>query len=106
MSAYTSIANLETLAAAPARGILSQTVYNDDMIKVVHFGFAADEELSEHTASMPAILQIITGDVRLTLGPDTMEAGPGTWVHMPANLSHSVYARTPTIMLLTLIKRG
>jgi len=31
-------------------------------------------------------------------------AAPGTWIHMPANLSHSVVAKTPLIMLLTLYR--
>ena len=42
-------------------------------------------------------------DSRLTLGSDEMSAAPGTWVHMPPNLSHSVYAETPVVMLLYLL---
>jgi hypothetical protein len=28
----------------------------------------------------------------------------GTWVHMPANLKHSIEAITPVLMLLVLLK--
>ena len=68
------------------------------------FGFAQGEELSEHTASMPALLHFLKGEARLTLGQDTMEAGPGSWIHMPTGLRHSIQAKTPVVMLLVLLK--
>ncbi len=103
---HTLISNLATVDDIPEAGILSRTLHQDDQIKVVFFGFATGEELSEHTASMPVVLQIITGQARLTLGEETVEAGPGAWVHMTAHLPHSVMAEKPTIMLLTLLKQG
>lgn len=103
---HTLIPNLATMTDIPQAGIHSQTLHHDEQIKVVLFGFAAGEELSEHTASMPALLQIISGQARLTLGDDTVEAAPGTWAHMAAHLPHSILAVQPTIMLLTLLKQG
>jgi quercetin dioxygenase-like cupin family protein len=103
MSNYTYVADLAA-QDIPADGILSRTIYNDDHVKVVLFGFGTGQELSEHTASMPAILQIVQGDAQLGLGDDTVDAGAGTWVHMPAQLRHSVRAKTPVVMLLVLLK--
>jgi quercetin dioxygenase-like cupin family protein len=68
------------------------------------FGFGQGEELSEHTASMPAVLQILQGEATVTLGDDHYEAKPATWVHMPAGLKHSIQAKTPVVMLLLLLK--
>lgn len=90
--------------APPADGILSRTLLNAAGLKVVAFGFAAGEELSEHTASLPAVLQILQGEATLTLGNDRRPAGPGTWVYLPAQLPHSVHAKTPVVMLLLLLK--
>ncbi len=101
--AYTLIADLGA-QEIPADGILSRTLYSDGHAKVVLFAFAAGQELSEHTASMPAILQIVRGTARLTLGTDSVDATAGTWVHMPAQLAHGVRATTPLIMLLVLLK--
>lgn len=84
--------------------IISRTFYTDDQFKAILFGFAQGQELSEHTASVPAILHFLEGEAQLTLGKDPFEAKPGTWVHMPANLPHSVYAKTPTKMLLIMLK--
>ncbi len=101
---FTLIADLAAQAEPPAGGILSRTIYQDDRIKVVVFGFDADQELSEHTASTPALVQILRGEATLTLGTETADAAPGTWVHMPANLPHAVHAHTPTVMLLVLLR--
>jgi quercetin dioxygenase-like cupin family protein len=101
---YTWLELLDQAPEAPADGILSRTLYTDEQVKAVWFGFAAGQELSEHTASMPAILLFLKGEAGLTLGGDERTAHEGAWVHMPANLSHSVRARTPLIMLLLLLK--
>ena len=53
---------------------------------------------------MPAVLHFLQGEASVTLGNDTAEAGPGTWVHMPKGLRHSIQARTPVVMLLLLVK--
>ena len=90
----------------PEDGTLSRTVYADKRVKAVIFGFDTGQELSEHTASMPAIIHILKGEAQITLGGDEHSAKAGTWVHMPANLNHSIHANTPTIMLLLMLKNA
>ena len=85
--------------------ILTRTLFNDDDVKVVIFGFGQGEELSEHTASMPAILHFISGEATFTLGDETVEAQPGTWIHMAPKLKHSVKTKTPVVMFLLLLKK-
>jgi quercetin dioxygenase-like cupin family protein len=103
MTDYTLFVDLAKEVQPPDKGILSRTLFSDDRLKAVVFGFAQGEELSEHTASMPAVLHFLQGEARLTLGDDTLEARPGTWVHMPRGLRHSIQARTPVVMLLLLL---
>jgi quercetin dioxygenase-like cupin family protein len=104
MNAYTHINDLAKEAQLPEKGILSRTLFNDDRLKAVIFGFAQGEELSEHTASMPAILHFLHGEATVTLGDDKHEAKAGTWVHMPTGQRHSIQAKTPVVMLLLLMK--
>jgi quercetin dioxygenase-like cupin family protein len=102
---YTCIPDLsDLLTTIPADSIVSRTFYTGGQIKAILFGFAAGQELSEHTASQPAILHILQGEARLTLGDDTLDASAGTWAAMPAFLKHSVVAKTPLTMLLLLLK--
>jgi len=106
MSAYTFIPDLAQAADTPSDGILSRTVHQDDHIKVVLFAFAAGQELSEHTASTAALLHVVSGRARLTLGGDTVNAGPGSWVHMPPLLKHAIHTEVPTVMQLVLLKQA
>ena len=101
---YTHIVDLAQEAEPPDDGILSRTLFDDETVKAVSFGFGQDQELSEHTTSKPAILHSIKGKARLRLGDDTVDAQPGTWIHMPADLKHSIQAKTPVVMLLLLLK--
>ena len=101
---YSLIDNLnEKLPEIPADSIVSRTIFQDENNKVILFGFAAGQELSEHTASKPAILHFLEGEVELTLGEETHQVKTGAWVHMPPNLPHSVAAKTQVIMLLMLL---
>lgn len=104
-SLYTYIADLLTqVPDIPPDSIVSRTFYQDERLKAILFSFAAGQELSEHTAAQPAILYILRGEADLTLGHDAVEAQAGTWVQMPSRLPHSLYAKTPVVMLLLLFK--
>lgn len=104
IGAYSFLADLRAEVEIPKDGILSRTVFNDERLKAVLFGFDAGQELSEHTAAMPAVIHILEGEAEVLLGADRREAGPGTWIHMPAGLHHALIARTPVVMLLLLIR--
>ena len=104
MTTYTHFIDLAKEVEPPSDGILSRTIFQDDKIKAVAFGFAKDQELSEHTAAKPAMLFFVKGEATVGLGEDAQEAQAGTWVHMPANLKHSIKAKTPLVMLLVLLK--
>jgi len=67
-SNFTHIVDLAKEVEPPEDGILTRTLFNDAHVKAVIFGFGQGEELSEHTASMPAILHLISGEAILTLG--------------------------------------
>ena len=102
--AYTFIGDLAKEVTIPENGILSRTLHNDDRSKVIAFGFAAGQELSAHTAPMPAILYFVSGEARLRLGDDEMDATAGSFAHMPPQLEHGIVARTPVVMLLVMLK--
>lgn len=103
-TSYTHILDLAREAEPPADGILSRTVFHDDRLKAVVFGFGQGQELSEHTAAKPALLFFVKGEASVGLGDDMQDAQAGTFVHMPAGLKHSIRARSPLVMLLVLLK--
>jgi quercetin dioxygenase-like cupin family protein len=101
-----TIVDLRAPVETPDDGIVSRAIYNDDDVRVVHFSFAPGQQLSDHTAPMPVTLEVVEGEATITLGDEVVEGRPGTWMHMPANTPHSVVARTPLVLLLTLLKHS
>lgn len=84
--------------------IVSRTVVAEPALRVVLFGFAPGQELTEHKTPMAATIQIIAGEGTLVLGEETLPAGPGDLFYMQPNLPHSVKAETSLTMLLTMVK--
>lgn len=103
MPNYVAIENLLNELEIPKDGTLSRTLHRDDRVKVVLFGFAGGQELSQHTASVPAIIEILSGEARVTLDGEEKELSRGSWVFMEANLPHAVYAKSDVVMLLTML---
>jgi quercetin dioxygenase-like cupin family protein len=103
---HSVIANLFEEIQVPEKGILSHTVHNDESVKIILFGFSPGQELTAHTAPMPATIQVLRGEAQVTLGEDTHPAAAGCLIHMQPNLTHGIVAQTPVLMLLTLVKAG
>ena len=80
MKPYLYLADLtKETPEVPGQSILSRTFFEDDRMKAILFAFAPGQELSEHTASVPAMLHFLQGEADLTLGGEAQKAGPGTW---------------------------
>ena len=94
----------ELAVNVPEGGILSRTVLKAPDVNVILFHFAPGEELSEHTAAVPAILHFLEGTAQLTVGDHVQQAHAGTWVHMAAHTPHSIVAETAVSMLLLMLK--
>jgi quercetin dioxygenase-like cupin family protein len=99
----TVIDDLNDRLEIPTDGTLSMVLYRDDRLRVVGFAFDAGQELTEHTSALPVVIQVISGRLDLVLGDQKAQAGPGSWIHLPARLPHSVHATEPTRMLLTML---
>ncbi|MET8953354.1 cupin domain-containing protein [Streptomyces sp. NPDC004393] len=97
---------IEDLAAElppPEEGTLSRVLYRDDRLRVIEFAFATGAELTEHTSPLPVVIQVVQGRLDLVLDQETAVARPGSWIHLPPRLPHTVRATEPTVMLLTML---
>lgn len=105
MDEFTYIADLKEMTGEiSAESIISRKLLKNEQIHATLFGFAAGQELTEHTAFRPAMLHFLSGRGTVTLGEETQPAGAGTWVFMPAHLPHSIVAETELKMLLVLLQ--
>ncbi len=105
MTDHTFVPDLAAEGPVPPRGILSQTISDEDGVELVLFSFATGERLSEHTSARPAIVHVLSGEAELMAGGATYEAGPGAWLRMAAETRHAILARTPLVMALYLLPR-
>lgn len=84
-------------------GIVSRTLMKTSTARVVLFGFAAGQELSEHTSPHQALIQILSGACEFTLAGKAHTVKTGDLLYMPPNLPHAVKATEQFSMLLTLL---
>lgn len=87
-----------------AQSTVSKVVANEGPLRLVVFAFDTGEELTEHTASVPVVLQILTGSATVEANGDEVELRTGGWLFLEANEPHSVVAGEPTKMLLTMVR--
>ena len=87
-----------------ANGIVSRTLLRTENSRVVLFGFSAGQELTEHTSTQHAVIQILTGECEVSLAGQPHNLKAGDLLYIPPNLRHAVKATTIFSMLLTLSK--
>lgn len=85
-------------------GIVSRTLMRSPNGRVVLFGFAEGQELTEHTSTQQALIEILSGECEFSLGGQPHVVKAGDLIYMPPNLPHAVKATKQFSMLLTLIK--
>ena len=85
-------------------GIVSRTLLRTPHSRVVLFGFAAGQELTEHTSTQHAVIQILSGECEFSLAGKPHVLRAGDLLYMPPNLPHAVKATQSFSMLLTFSK--
>lgn len=85
-------------------GIVSRTMLKTPYGRVVLFGFAEGQELTEHTSPHHALIQILEGECDFATAGQWHRLKAGDVLYMPPNLPHAVRATRQFSMLLTLFK--
>ena len=85
-------------------GIVSRTLLSTAHSRAVLFGFAEGQELTEHTSTQHATIQILSGECEFSLAGKPHRLNAGDLLYMPPNLPHAVKATKQFSMLLTLSK--
>lgn len=104
MDPFTLIPSVRDAIELQKDSIVSKTVHTNAHVKVVLMALDTGQELSEHTAAMGAIIQILEGVAKVGLGDSSNECAAGAWIYMEPGLRHAVLAIEPTVLLLSLIK--
>jgi quercetin dioxygenase-like cupin family protein len=84
--------------------VVSRTIKKSREGTLTVFAFDEGEELSTHSAPFDAYVQILDGEVEITVGEEVLRPPAGTTVLMPADIPHALHALTPFKMLLIMIR--
>jgi len=104
MAPYTFL-NTDSDVTIPESGARNKTVFEDESLRVIAFGIAADHAIPPHTAPIPIVLYFVSGEAEVTAGDDTLSAQAGAFIHMEARLLHGIHAKTPVKMLVLMLKQ-
>ena len=85
-------------------GIVSRTLVRTERVRVVLFGFSPGQELTEHTSTYEATVQVLAGACDFVLFGKTHQMKAGDFLYMPPNAPHALKATEQFSMLLTLCK--
>jgi len=98
------VTDLEAMVQIAEDGIVSKSIVENEHHKIILFCLAPGQELSEHTASVPAAIHVLRGRGTVKLGDTVHETGPGRLYYMPAELRHAVVAEDELVFLLTMFR--
>jgi quercetin dioxygenase-like cupin family protein len=87
-----------------ANGIVSRLLFRSPTTRVVLFGFDQGQELSEHTSTSHALIQVLSGSCEFSLEGTPRRLKAGDLLYLPPNLPHALKATEKFSMLLTLLK--
>ena len=85
-------------------GIVSRTLWRTPAARVVLFGFSEGQELTEHTSTQHALIQVLSGECDFSLSGKAHSLKSGDFLYLPPGAPHAVKATQQFSMLLTLFK--
>lgn len=99
-----NVDRLDRLVEPSPAATLSRSLLATPGFRQTLFGMDAGQELSEHTSSFLAIVQVISGILRVTVPGRELEMQRDTWLTLPPDTPHAVRAIEPARFLLTLVR--
>ena len=93
---YKNIAKKEKITLADqieyqAGQVVSKTLVQNDKVSMTLFSFDKGEEISTHAAAGDAMVTVLDGTGRFTVGGEVFTLNAGETLIMPKDIPHAVY---------------
>lgn len=95
------VLKLKDLVKAEAGQIVSKTLIQNPHISITLFAFSKGEEISTHESNGDALVTVLEGTGRFTIGGKDYKVKKHESIVMPANVPHAVNADEDFKMILT-----
>ncbi len=96
--------HLEKFVDYAQGSVVSKTLLKKNTGNITLFAFDQGQGLSEHTAPFDAVVHILDGEARITIGGQAQIVSSGEMLIMPAGIPHSLQAEKRFKMLLIMIR--
>lgn len=80
--------------------VVSKTLVQNELVSMTIFSFDKGEEISSHAAGGDAMVTVLEGKGRFTIGGEVYILNEGETVIMPKGIPHAVYGEEKFKMLL------
>lgn len=84
---------LKNLVAYQEGQVVSKTLVQNDYVSVTLFSFDKGEEISTHASGGDAMVTVLEGAGKFTIGGDVFILNEGETIIMPKNVPHAVYGQ-------------
>ena len=96
--------DVRDLVSVQEGSVVSRTLVDRPVGTVTAFAFDKGQALSEHSAPYDALVQVVEGELEISIGGESHKVTSGRWLLMPADIPHALKAKEPSVMLLTMIR--
>ena len=90
---YKNIVELKNLVAYQEGQVVSKTLVQNDYVSVTLFSFDKGEEISTHASGGDAMVTVLEGTGKFTIGGDVFILKEGETIIMPKDVPHAVYGQ-------------
>lgn len=102
--AFSKVLNLKDLVSYQEGQVISRTVAQIPTANITLFSLDKGEGISTHVTSGDAMVQILDGTAKITIGNNVFTVKEGETIIMPSDIPHGLEAVERFKMLLTVIK--
>jgi quercetin dioxygenase-like cupin family protein len=96
--------NVSSMVDYADGGVVSKELIHSDSGSVTMFSFDAGQRLSEHSAPYDAVVQVVDGEMELSVDGTPHVVKSGELFVIPNGARHSVYAKRRFKMIITMVR--
>ena len=101
---FSKVINLKNLISYQEGQVISRTISQTPTVSITLFSLDKGEGISSHITPGDAMVQVLDGEVEITIDNNIFNVKAGETIVMPSNVPHGLEARVRFQMLLTVIK--
>ena len=103
---FASPLSLGALVTYQTGQIVSRTLAQNRAVSMTLFAFDKGEEISSHESKGDAMVQVLDGKAKITIGEGEYVLSAGETIVMPEGVPHALEAVEPFKMFLTVVFPG